>query len=216
MSLLALRRVGLQFGGTRVLEAVDLDIAPAETVGIAGPSGAGKTSLLHIAGLLLRPQTGSVLLHGAIADGWSEAARAARRRGAISFIFQDFLLIPELSALENVMLPAGFGPGGAPRSRAAGLLEAAGIATPDRRAGLLSRGEQQRVAIARALAGRPDLILADEPTASLDGETSAVVTDLLLAQARQAGAAVLAVSHDAVFLARLDRVLHLRAGVLSP
>jgi putative ABC transport system ATP-binding protein len=215
MSLLTLRGVSLRFGDARVLDAVDLDIAPAETVGIAGPSGAGKTSLLHIAGLLLRPQSGSVKLHGALADTWPEAARTRQRRGPISFIFQDFLLIPELSALENVLLPSGFAPSGPQRPRALALLDAVGIAAPGQRAGLLSRGEQQRVAIARALAGQPDLILADEPTASLDADTAALVGSLLLDQARTAGAALLAVSHDPAFLACLGRVLHLRAGRLA-
>lgn len=210
--MLALRDVGLRVGALDILDGISLDVAPGRCVGIAGPSGSGKTSLLHVAGMLLRPSRGRVMWRGDVpADptGW--------RRRVAGFVFQDFCLIPELSALENVLLPLRFdrfGTGSA-HERAVALLAEMGIATPRRRAAVMSRGEQQRVAIARAMLGTPSVILADEPTASLDAASGAQVAGLLLAAARESGAALLVVSHDPALLARLDEVHRLDAGRLA-
>lgn len=213
--LLTLHGIGLRHGTTSVLHDISLTLAPGETCGIAGPSGAGKTSLLHIAGLLRGPDAGEVRWNGVSTTRWTDAARTAWRRSDVGFVFQEFHLLPELSALENVLLPSHFGRSPRRQERAAALLGRVGITSLQRRAGLLSRGEQQRLAIARALLHQPKLILADEPTASLDADSAAQVSTLLLDQARDVGAAMLIVSHDPSLLGRLGRTLHLSAGRLS-
>src|SRR5262249_19135861 len=154
---------------------------PGATLGIRGPSGSGKTSLLHVAAGLIRPDVGEVWWGQTAIHALSEVQRDAWRRQTIGLVFQDFHLIPELSAAANIALPDTFAAAGDRRIRVDGY-EAArrvGLADPGRRAGLLSRGEQQRVAIARALARRPAFIIADEPTASLDETTGAAVAKLL-------------------------------------
>jgi putative ABC transport system ATP-binding protein len=192
-----------------------LDVPLGCLLGLAGPSGSGKTTLLHALAGLLRPQSGQVRWDGLDLAGLPEAARDRWRRQALGFIFQDFHLIPELSARDNVRLPGWFG--GARRDPAAAdrLLARMGINDPRRRAGVMSRGEQQRVAIARAMLGRPRVVLADEPTASLDAATGAEIADLLVASVRERGATLILVSHDPAILARMDVVRHMEKGVLA-
>ena len=160
---------------------------------------------------LLRPSQGEVTWQGE-----APADPVRWRRRIAGFVFQEFCLVPELSALENVLLPLRFERfgAGALRGRAVTLLAEMGIAVPGRRAALMSRGEQQRVAIARAMLRTPAVILADEPTASLDAASGALVAGLLVAAAREAGAALLVVSHDPALLDRVDEVHRLQAGRL--
>ena len=204
-------------GATRILAINDLSLAAGTLCGIAGPSGSGKTTLLHLVGGLLAPGQGGIWWNGTEVTALPGRDRDAWRRRHAGFIFQEFHLIGELSALDNVLLPVWFAAASARtrRAEAHALLARVGIATPGRRAAVLSRGEQQRVAIARALLHRPALILADEPTASLDDATAAVVGDLLVAATRESGATLLMASHDQALLARMDRVIHLRGGRLA-
>jgi ABC-type lipoprotein export system ATPase subunit len=201
-------------GLVRALDAVELDVAPGETVAVMGPSGCGKSTLLHLLGGLERPSAGEVWLAGQRIDRLSEKALARLRRRAIGFVFQAFHLMDELTAAENVELPAllaGRSPGAA-RRRAAELLERVGIG--DRAGHLpsaLSGGERQRVAIARALGNEPLVVLADEPTGNLD---SAATLDVLrlLDSLRAAGQTLLIVTHDARIAATADRLISMRDG----
>ena len=199
-----------------ILTLPGLDIPAGRRYGIAGPSGAGKTTLLHVIGALLRPTRGKVRWGESELGGLDAAARDAWRRETVGFVFQDFQLIPELSALDNVLLPVWFARVSAAGHAAAAhaLLDRIGIRRPAQRAATLSRGEQQRVALARALLHRPPLILADEPTASLDASAGAEVVRLLLDAASETGATLLVVSHDRALLDRMDAVISLDRGVL--
>jgi ABC-type lipoprotein export system ATPase subunit len=202
-------------GRMPILDIPALKIAPGETVGIAGASGAGKTTLLHVIGGLLLPSTGVVAWGADPVSRRSEDARDGWRRRMVGFVFQDFALVPELSVLDNILLPATFGAWRVPsalRREGASLAEIMGLTKLGMRAASLSRGEQQRVAVARALLGKPALLLADEPTASLDAENGASVAGLLLDGAHGTGATLIVISHDAALLGRLDRVLRLDAG----
>ena len=198
------------------VDAASLSVAQGELLGISGPSGSGKTSFLHALAGLLTPACGTIGWGDAILTTMGETARDRWRREHVGFVFQDFHLVPELSALDNVLLTRWFGhwsAGEAATGRAMGLLADVGVPA-HRRAAVLSRGEQQRVAIARALLSRPRLILADEPTASLDAETGAVVADLLVRSARETGATLILVSHDPAMLARMAVVRRMDKGVL--
>ena len=200
------------------LKGVDLTIAAGETVALLGPSGSGKSCVLHIAGLLEKPAAGDILVNGRVLPTDDDRVRTSGRLQHIGFVYQFHNLLPEFSALENVMLPLRLrGQGnGAARIAAADILASLGLT--DRLAHLpaqLSGGEQQRVAIARALVTRPDVILADEPTGSLDGANGAVIAELLLDLAREAQAAVLLATHDTTLAARADRVVHLKDGTLK-
>jgi putative ABC transport system ATP-binding protein len=202
-------------GATRILEIAQLAIAPGERVGIAGPSGAGKTTLLQVLAGLVAPTTGAVRWGAEDISRLPEAARDRWRRATVGLVFQDFALVPELDALANILLPATFDHWRAPaalRVRAAALLQRVGLPVTHRRVERLSRGEQQRVAVARALLREPALILADEPTASLDAETAGPVADLLIDVARERRASLVVVSHDAGLLERLDWVVRLDGG----
>jgi len=202
----------------RALDAVSLTLGAGTVHGLSGPSGAGKSTLLHLASGLMRPSAGRVLWGATDFAALSESARTRWRHRTIGFVFQDFHLVDELSVLDNVLLPtrfAGTGPDAATLERARTLVADCGLVDPARRAARLSRGERQRVAVARALLGRPALILADEPTASLDADNGRAVADLLVAAARDAGATLLVVGHDAALLARLDRVHRIVAGRLE-
>ncbi len=200
-----------------ILDIPALAIDAGTGIGLAGPSGSGKTTLLHVIAGLLNPDHGTVVWDGAEVSRLGEAARASWRRQVVGMVFQDFLLVPELTALDNVLLPCGFSGFStrAQRAPAIALLAELGITAPHRRAAAMSRGEQQRVAIARALLFRPKLILADEPTASLDAMTAIAMTDLLVAQATATGATLVVVSHDTRLLSRMDRVVHLDRGRLA-
>lgn len=198
-----------------VLNGVDLAVAPGEVTALTAPSGAGKTTLLQIAGLLDRPDVGDVLLGGKNVGQMGDAERSRLRAAELGFVFQFHHLLPEFTALENVVLPqtiAGVGRGAA-RARAAELLEMMGL-TPraGHRPAALSGGEQQRVALARALANRPRLILADEPTGNLDAETAKSITEALLELARTSGVAMLVATHNPELAGRLDRRLTIEAG----
>lgn len=196
--------------------AIDrLEVAPGERLGVAGPSGAGKSTLLHLVGGLIGPTTGTISWGTTRLDGLGEGASDRWRRETVGFVFQDFHLVDELSIFENVLLPARFSAmraASAVRERARELIARMGLSDPDRRVAVLSRGERQRVAVARALIGRPRLLLADEPTASLDAENGAAIAELLVATARESGATLIVAAHDRPLLDRLDRVLTLVAG----
>lgn len=187
-------------------------------VGVRGPSGAGKSTLLNVLSGLLLPQQGSVTWQGVDITQLGEGARDRWRRNQVGFIFQDFHLIAELSALENVLQPLRFDHWGCPpelRRRARDLLSSCGVPRPQQLANTLSRGQQQRVAVARALFKDPPILLADEPTASLDRATADAVIELLLGAARAAGRSLILVSHDEVLLGQLDRVYGLVEGRLG-
>jgi putative ABC transport system ATP-binding protein len=205
---------GRETGLVRAVDGVDLDVAPAETVAVMGPSGCGKSTLLHLLGGLDRPTSGEVLLSGRRVDRLGEKALARMRRDAIGFVFQSFHLMDELTAAENIELPAllaGRSPRAA-RRRAAGLLDQVGLA--DRARFLptaLSGGQRQRVAIARALVNEPLIVLADEPTGNLD---SAATVDVLrlFDQLRAAGQTLVVVTHDPRIAATADRMFSMRDG----
>jgi lipoprotein-releasing system ATP-binding protein len=200
-----------------VLRGVSLAIARGEIVALVGPSGAGKSTLLHTAGLLERPDGGEVLLNGTACSGLGDAERTTLRRKHLGFVYQFHHLLPEFSALENVMLPqmiAGLGRGEA-RLRAMDLLRMVGLeARATHRPARLSGGEQQRVAIVRALANAPRVMLGDEPTGNLDQHTAAEVTDALLRIVRQTGLAAIIATHNIDLARRLDRVLVLEDGLV--
>jgi ABC-type lipoprotein export system ATPase subunit len=201
----------------RVLDGVDLEIAPGELVAIVGRSGSGKSTLLHLLGALDRPDRGSVEVAGVRLERCDEAQLTEVRRRHVGFVFQSFHLLPELSGAENVLLAARLGRGGAAaEARARDLIDFLGLNGASRRLpGSLSGGEQQRLAIARALVNEPQLVLADEPTGNLDEDSGRAVLDLLRELAVGARAVVL-VTHDPEATARADRVLHLRSGRLEP
>jgi lipoprotein-releasing system ATP-binding protein len=200
-----------------VLDGVNLDIAPGEVVGLIGPSGSGKSSLLHAAGLLEKPSAGDVEIAGK--DGWAlnDEARTEIRRNQIGFVYQFHHLLPEFDALHNVALPALIA--GRPRREALAeaerLLGVMGLAARIyHQPAQLSGGEQQRVAVARAMVNNPVLILADEPTGNLDPDTSTVVFAALTELARKEGAAALIATHNMELAKYMDRVMALDHGKL--
>jgi lipoprotein-releasing system ATP-binding protein len=200
-----------------VLKGVDLDVRPGEIVGLIGPSGSGKSSLLHAAGLLERPTSGQVFIKGVDCSGLKDGARTRLRLGSIGFIYQFHHLLPEFTALDNVALPlmiAGRTQTAA-RARAEELLSHLGLqARLTHQPAQLSGGEQQRVAIARALANRPTLILADEPTGNLDPATSGAVFQSLFDLARIQGVAAVIATHNMELAGFMDRVFSLKDGHL--
>ena len=202
----------------KILDRVSLRVAPGELVALVGPSGAGKSTLLHIGGLLERPDGGEVTIGGRAASKLDDGARTALRRNAIGFVYQYHHLLPEFSALENVVVPqmiAGC-PKAAATARARKLLDMVGLTgRATHRPARLSGGEQQRVAIARGLANAPAILFADEPTGNLDPHTAEVVFDLLIELVRGAGLAVLVATHNLDLAARMDRTLHLEDGHVS-
>jgi lipoprotein-releasing system ATP-binding protein len=206
-------------GPLTVLRGVDLDVARGEIVGLVGPSGSGKSSLLHAAGLLERPNAGRVVIAGRDCTDLGDGARTRVRLGTIGFVYQFHHLLPEFSALDNVALPqmiAGRSRGQA-RERARELLLGLGLgARVEHQPAQLSGGEQQRVAIARALANSPRLLLADEPTGNLDPTTSASVFESLYALARGEGVAAVIATHNFELARHMDRVFALKDGHLEP
>jgi putative ABC transport system ATP-binding protein len=199
----------------RALEAVDFDVAPGEFVAIMGPSGSGKSTLLHVVGALEPATSGTVALEGERYDGLDDDELTRLRRERMGFVFQFFNLLPSLSALENVMLPALIARRGtdAMRVRARDLLCRVGLGdraehTPSE----LSGGEQQRVSIARALLLAPHLVLADEPTGNLDSRAGAAILKLLRELNRDEGVTVVMVTHDPSAAAIADRIVFLRDG----
>jgi lipoprotein-releasing system ATP-binding protein len=204
-------------GELRVLSGADLVLKQGEIVALVAPSGAGKSTLLHIAGLLERPDGGEVRIGGEACGALSDDRRTAIRRKTLGFVYQYHHLLPEFSALENVVLPqmiAGVSRRPA-AERARELLSKMGLAErTSHRPGQLSGGEQQRVAIARALANAPKLLLADEPTGNLDPHTAEHVFDELIRLAREAGLAALVATHNAELARRMDRIVRLADGRL--
>jgi len=206
-------------GETRldVLRGAELSLAGGEIVALVGPSGAGKSTLLHIAGLLEQPDDGAVTIAGQRCDGLGDGPRTALRRSAIGFVYQFHHLLPEFSAIENVVLPqmiAGTGRAEA-RQRGRELLARVGLAGRlEHRPAQLSGGEQQRVAIARALANAPQVLIADEPTGNLDHTTSESVFEMLVEVVRSTGVGALIATHNLELAERMDRVVEMRDGVL--
>ncbi|MBB2202827.1 ABC transporter ATP-binding protein [Gluconacetobacter tumulisoli] len=200
-----------------VLRGVDLALRAGEIVALVAPSGTGKSTLLHLAGLLEAPDRGRVVVGGEEAGRLGDGERTAIRRRQIGFVYQFHHLLPEFTARENVMLPqmiAGVRRADA-RVRADALLGSFGLAHRlGHLPGRLSGGEKQRVAIARALANRPGILLADEPTGNLDVHTSDAVFDELLRMVRGEGVAALIATHNAALAARMDRVVTLHEGRL--
>ena len=199
-----------------ILHSLNLDIQAGESVAILGASGSGKSTLLGLLAGLDYPSSGQVLINGVELFSLDEDGRAALRGRMLGFVFQSFQLLPNFTALENVMLPLELAGNGEARTLAENILTRVGLAQrlthyPNQ----LSGGEQQRVAIARAFVTHPSLLLADEPTGNLDTETGAQVIDLLFELNREQGATLLLVTHDVALANRCARRLRLTAGVLQ-
>ncbi len=197
----------------QILDDVDLAIAPGETVAIVGPSGSGKSTLLALLAGLDRPTAGVVEIDGRRIDDLDEDQLALLRRAKIGFVFQSFQLLPNLTALENVLLPLELAKKPGARARAEELLRATGLGerlhhSPSQ----LSGGEPQRVAVARAFGPSPAILYADEPTGNLDAATGAQVLALLEDLRAKEGSTLVLVTHDKDVAARADRSIHLRAG----
>ncbi|MCC5990996.1 MAG: ABC transporter ATP-binding protein [Rhodobacteraceae bacterium] len=202
----------------RVLDGAALTLDRGEVVALVAPSGAGKSTLLHIAGLLDTPDQGAVVINGADMTRLGDGARTAARRGQVGFIYQFHHLLPEFSALENVVLPqlANGVPKAQAETRARDLLARVGVgARADHRPAALSGGEQQRVAFCRALANGPSLLLADEPTGNLDPATSDQVFDALMTLVRDTGLSALIATHNLDLARRMDRVLRMADGRIT-
>jgi lipoprotein-releasing system ATP-binding protein len=202
---------------TPVFNDLNLDVAPGETVAIVGASGAGKSTLLHLLGGLDNPSTGDVYVAGQRMSALSDADRGRLRNRALGFVYQFHHLLPEFTALENVMLPvlvAGV-PKAQASERARALLDAVGLGHRLRhKPGELSGGERQRAAVARALVNRPSCVLGDEPTGNLDERTAHTVFEMLLDLNREHRTSLVLVTHDRSLAHRLDRVLELHEGAL--
>ncbi len=202
-----------------VLQGADLAVAPGEVVALVAPSGAGKSTLLHIAGLLDSPDDGTVTINGTDMTKLSDRKRTAVRRSEVGFIYQFHHLLPEFTALENIVLPqlANGVAEGLATEHAMDLLGRVGVDTRAKhRPAALSGGEQQRVAFCRALANNPSLLLADEPTGNLDPDTSDRVFDALMELVRGTGLSAVIATHNLELAARMDRTVRMTAGTLAP
>jgi putative ABC transport system ATP-binding protein len=199
----------------RALQGVDLSVRRGELLAVTGPSGSGKSTILNLCGLIDVPDSGDIVLEGRSVQGLDETARTLLRRDALGFVFQSFNLVPVMTVAENVDYPlfiAGV-PAAARRERVAAQLEAVGLLEhAQHRPDALSGGQRQRVAIARALVKRPRLVIADEPTASLDSHTADQVMDLMRERGHAEGAAFVIATHDSRLTQRCDRVLSLLDG----
>jgi lipoprotein-releasing system ATP-binding protein len=199
-------------GPIRILEDVDLSLAPGEAAAMMGPSGSGKSTLLYMLGALDRPTSGTVSLDGTNVGSLTEAEQAAFRNQRVGFVFQDHALLPQCTVLENVLVPTLVAHGaGQHAERARALLDAVGL-TPrlDHRPAQLSGGERQRVAIARALILQPSLVLCDEPTGNLDRQAAATVADLLVSLHRQQKSILVVVTHSAELASRFNARFELK------
>ena len=215
MSILSIRNIHKSFGTLEVLKGIDTDIARGEMVSIVGASGAGKTPLLQVMGTLLRPDEGSITLADTDVTRLGDAALSRFRNQHIGFIFQFHQLLPEFTALENVMLPALIAGQSkrAAANRAAELLDFMGLtARAEHKPTELSGGEQQRVAAARALTNRPDIVFADEPTGSLDTHNRSELQALFFRLRRELNQTFVIVTHDEKFAAQTDRCIRLADG----
>ncbi|MEL7000575.1 MAG: ABC transporter ATP-binding protein [Pseudomonadota bacterium] len=218
--LVRLDRIGLtlpsQAGDVEILKGISMDVAPGESVAIVGPSGSGKSSLLMVLGGLERATGGTVSVLGQDLTEADEDALAELRRGRVGVVFQSFHLIPTMTAIENIQVPLEIAGHEDPVARASEMLAAVGLADRARHyPAQLSGGEQQRVALARALAPGPELLLADEPTGNLDGETGTQVTELMFDLARQFGATLILVTHSDVLAQRCGRVVRMSDGRIA-
>jgi putative ABC transport system ATP-binding protein len=199
-----------------VLDAVDLVVERGTTCAIVGPSGSGKSTLLGLCAGLDEPSAGSVRLNGVALETLSEDERARQRNRWVGFVFQNFQLIPTLSAVENVMVPLELQAAHDPSVAAAALLDRVGLGDRlDHYPVQLSGGEQQRVALARAFINAPAILFVDEPTGNLDTETSATVEDLLFELNRETGTTLILVTHDLELAHRTQRVVRLRGGQIA-
>jgi lipoprotein-releasing system ATP-binding protein len=218
---LSLSKIVMTFGQgadrLSILRGADCAVRAGELVALVGPSGAGKSTLLHIAGLLDRPTDGDIAIAGIKANGLEDGARTELRRRAIGFVYQFHRLLPEFSAIENVIVPQMIAgkPRKAAAERARALLDRVGLGNrADHRPGKLSGGEQQRVAIARALANAPALLLADEPTGNLDPRTAEDVFAVLRELIAETKLGALIATHNLDLARRMDRIVELRDGLL--
>ncbi|MDO6726734.1 ABC transporter ATP-binding protein [Cognatishimia sp. 1_MG-2023] len=208
-----------QTNEVNVLRGCDLTLDAGEVVALVAPSGSGKSTLLHIAGLLDTADAGTVEIAGETMTGLSDRRRTISRRQDVGFVYQFHHLLPEFSALENIALPqlANGVPTKAAEERAMHLLDTVGVADrASHRPAALSGGEQQRVAFCRALANEPKVLLADEPTGNLDPATSDKVFETLMTLVRSTGLSALIATHNLDLAARMDRVLRMQDGVLTP
>lgn len=217
---LRVRNLSVRFAGLAqcLFTVSSLEVAAGSSLGISGISGAGKTTLFHCLAGIAKPNAGEIHWDGTDICALRDDALGCWRHQNLGLVFQDFHLIDGLSALDNVLLPACFDswrPAPAVRKRACELLDAVGVATGERLAALLSRGERQRVALARALLLQPGIVMADEPTASLDPEHRGQIGDLLIELVQSQGATLVVISHEHELLARLDRRMSLRDGQLQ-
>lgn len=209
------RRYGSGQTAVEALADVDIEVRAGRLTVVRGPSGSGKTTLLNLLGGLDRPTSGRVLLGDDVLSELSEAELAAARRDRIGYVFQNFGLIPVLSAAENVEVPLRLRrmERGQRDERVAEVLELVGLTRhAGQRPGELSGGQQQRVGMARALVARPEVLIADEPTGQLDSETAERIMDLILEVTRIRGTATVVATHDPLLISRADEVLELRDG----
>jgi len=196
-----------------VLEHIDISVPAGSTMSIVGPSGSGKTTLLGLAAGLDRASTGSVELNGIQLDKLNEDQRALVRNRHVGFIFQNFQLLPTLTALENVMVPMELRGEKQVRSRALDLLQKVGLADRGHHyPAQLSGGEQQRVSLARAFSNQPQILFADEPTGNLDAETSEKIIELIFNLNREAGTTLILVTHDLDLAGKTGRIVRLKGG----
>lgn len=216
-AVLHLNDVTKDFGGAPVLSGITLDINAGETVAIMGPSGSGKSTLLHCMSGVLTPTSGQVLFKDAVLSDASDSARSRTRLADFGFVFQDHQLLPELSALDNVALPAMLNGNSRSKARAKAqeLLNQLGLGSMvNRRPGQVSGGQAQRIAIARALVTSPAVIFADEPTGALDQATGHEVMQLLTAVVQRTGAALVMVTHDSRVADWMERRIEIRDGII--
>jgi len=202
-------------GPLTVLHEVSFALEPGNTCAIVGPSGSGKTTLLGLCAGLDRPSTGSVHLAGREIGGLSEDQRAQVRNEYVGFVFQNFQLIPTLTALENVLVPLELRGETGKETEARALLERVGLGSRlDHYPVKLSGGEQQRVALARAFINRPQILFCDEPTGNLDGDTAHAMVDLIFGLNRERGTTLVLVTHDLELAGRTQRIMRLRTGAV--
>ncbi len=216
--MIKVNNITKSFGTLQVLRGIDLEIQQGEVVSIVGPSGAGKTTLLQIMGTLDKPDTGTVELNGVDVSGLSQAKLARFRNQNIGFVFQFHQLLPEFTALENVMIPAFIGGVGkkAATKRAMELLDFMGLSDrAQHKPGELSGGEKQRVAVARALVNSPAVVMADEPSGSLDTKNKEELHSLFFNLRNTFGQTFVIVTHDESLASTTDRTIHLRDGMIE-